>query len=257
MSRPITDAAEAAALLARLFAEASSAVVLTGAGLSTESGIPDYRSPGGLWSRMRPIEFGAFVASEAARLEDWRRRVIFEAEFAAARPNAGHLALARLAAAGRIDLLVTQNIDGLHTRAGTPPERLIEIHGNGTYATCLACGRRMEIAEAEATIAATGASPRCPACGGLVKAAVVSFGQAMPEAEMRRATRAARGCDLFVAVGSSLQVHPAAGLPIEAERAGARLVIVNGEATPLDPIAEIVVHARLGEVLGRLGETPG
>lgn len=242
----VTDIEEGRALLLRLFGEARRAVVLTGAGISTESGIPDYRSPGGIWSQFKPIEFSDFVRSETARLEDWRRRFIMKAEFDAAEPNVAHEALARLAAAGTVSLLITQNIDGLHARAGTPTERLLEIHGTGTHASCLKCGLRAELAEVEAGIAATGVAPHCRACGGLVKAAVVSFGQAMPADALARCERAVQSCDLFVAVGSSLQVYPAAGLPLLARAAGAELVIINGEATPLDGRADHVLRGTIG-----------
>jgi NAD-dependent deacetylase len=222
-------------------------VALTGAGVSTESGIPDFRSPGGIWSRMQPIVYQEFIASEAARLEDWRRRFAMNADFARAEPNPGHVGLARLVASGRVATLITQNIDGLHGRAGTPPERLIEIHGNATHGHCLDCRRPMSLEDARSVIAATGASPRC-ACGGLVKAAVVSFGESLPAALLTRAVKAARAADLFLVVGSSLVVQPAASLPEAAKGNGARLVIVNREATPLDALADLVVRASIGGV---------
>ncbi|MBT9288092.1 SIR2 family NAD-dependent protein deacylase [Prosthecodimorpha staleyi] len=244
----VSDLAEGRRILAEAIGAAKRLVLFTGAGVSTESGIPDFRSPGGLWSRMRPITFQDFVASEAARLEDWRRRFHLMAEFEAAIPNAGHRAMARLVGSGKAIALITQNIDGLHERSGVPEDRLIRLHGTGTHASCLDCHERMEIAEAEAAIAATGQSPRCPACGGLIKCAVVSFGQAMPEAEMTRAEAASRAADLFVAAGSSLQVHPAAGLPVAARRAGARLLIVNRDETALDSLADRVLRGPIGRL---------
>jgi NAD-dependent deacetylase len=239
------------AALARLIEGAERIVALTGAGISTESGIPDYRSPGGLWTTIKPITYQAFVASEAARLEDWRRRFAANERFRSAEPNAGHRALALLAREGRLVGLITQNIDGLHQRAGFPPDRLIEIHGNATHGRCLDCGTEMPLDAAEAMIAATGAAPRC-ACGGLVKAAVVSFGETLPEAALRRATKWAENCDLFLVVGSSLSVQPAASLPLVARRAGAALVLVNRDPTPLDGLCELTLRQPIGAVFGAL-----
>jgi NAD-dependent deacetylase len=237
--------------LRRLIDGARNLVALTGAGISTESGIPDFRSPGGIWTRMKPITFQEFVASEAARLEDWRRRFTMNANFAAAKPNAGHYALAHLAAEGRLQAVITQNIDGLHQRAGLPAERLIEIHGNATHGSCLDCRATMSLGEVRQQIEATGAAPRC-ACGGLVKAAVISFGERMPAEAMRRAAELAAGTALFLVIGSSLQVQPAASLPVTAKRAGATLVIVNRDETPLDEMADAVVREPIGAVFRRI-----
>jgi NAD-dependent deacetylase len=237
--------AEIAALV-RLLSTSQRIVALTGAGISTESGIPDFRSPGGIWSRMKPITFQAFVASEEARLEDWRRRFKMNAEFARAEPNAGHRLLARLGADGKLLAVITQNIDGLHQRAGLPADLTIEIHGNATHGRCLSCGESMALAEVRRLIDATEAAPRCR-CGGLVKAAVISFGERMPEEAMRRAAEHATAADLFLVMGSSLQVQPAASLPLLARRAGACLVILNREPTPLDREADLVIRASIGE----------
>lgn len=250
----VTDPQEGRRILADEIGAARAVVFFTGAGVSTESGIPDFRSPGGLWSRMRPIEFDEFLGSEEARLEDWRRRFHLMREFEAAEPNVAHRAMAALVASGRALAIITQNIDGLHERSGLPEDRLIRLHGTATHAECLGCGARSEITEAEAAIAATGRSPVCAECGGLIKCAVVSFGQPMPELAMARADRATRAADLFVAVGSSLQVHPAAGFPASARRNGARLVIVNGEETPLDSIAHVVLRGPIGHLFD--GMTP-
>lgn len=239
---------EQSRLLGQLIASAERIVGFTGAGISTESGIPDFRSPNGLWSRMKPIEFQTFVQSEAARLEDWRRRFIFLDQFRAATPNAAHRALARLVTDRRAIGIITQNIDGLHQRSGVPADRLIELHGNGTYATCLDCGARVELDGIEAGIAASGHAPRCEACGGLVKAAVISFGQSLRPADMWAAEEMAEEADLFLAIGSSLVVQPAASYPIVAKRAGATLVIVNAEPTPLDGIADLVLRGPIGAV---------
>lgn len=248
----VEDPAEGALLLEREVARAERVVIFTGAGISTESGIPDYRSPGGLWTKIQPIYFQDFVSSEEARLADWKRRFRFRDEVKAAAPNQGHLAIARMIASGKAGAVITQNIDGLHQRAGVPADRVIEIHGNATYATCLDCGRRHELDTMEAVIERTGASPRCSACGGLVKAAVISFGQAMPAREMMRAEHAIEDADLCLAIGSSLQVQPAASLPMAAKYHGARLVIVNRDPTPLDGIADHVLRGAIGEVFSRL-----
>jgi len=248
----VVDPREGGRILADLVGEARLAVVFTGAGISTESGIPDFRSPNGIWSKIKPIYYDDFVSSETARLEDWRRRFLFRDEFRAAEPNVAHRAIARWIEEGRANAVITQNIDGLHERAGVPRDRLIEIHGNATYATCLECGRRHELDTMEEVIARTGLSPRCSACGGLVKAAVISFGQAMPTREMMRAEHAIEEADLFVAVGSSLQVQPAASLPMAAKYQGARLVIVNRDPTPLDGLADRVLRGAIGEVFAAL-----
>ena len=234
-----------------LVAGAGRIVVLTGAGISTESGIPDFRSPGGLWSRMRPITYQEFVASEEARLEEWRRRFRMNATFASAEPNEGHRGLVRLMEAGKLLGLITQNIDGLHQRAGLPSERVIEIHGNSTRAHCLDCRTPMTLEDVRDAIDATGRSPRCE-CGGLVKAAIVSFGERIPEAAMAKATALAESADLFLVVGSSLLVQPAASLPLVAKRSGATLAILNRDSTPLDSHADFMLQAPIGEVFSTL-----
>lgn len=245
----------ASADLASLFRESSRAVAFTGAGLSTESGIPDFRSPGGLWTQNKPIPFEAFMTSRAARTEAWRRKFVMDESFRNAQPSQGHRVLAALARAGRLDGIITQNIDNLHQDSGVAAGQLIELHGNGTYATCLACGRRYELAWVrERYDALGGEAPDCEACGGPVKSATISFGQAMPEAAMRLATEWTLGADLFLAIGSSLVVYPAAGLPIAASRNGARLVIVNREPTPLDDLADLVIAAEIGPLMTALAK---
>ena len=193
-----------------------------------------------------PVQYQDFVRSEDSRMEDWQRRFEMADIFGRARPNAAHRALAGLVQRGRMDLLITQNVDGLHQASGVPPDRLVELHGNSTYATCLDCGAHAELAMLR-PVYDSGASPRCSVCGGLLKAAVVSFGQAMPEAEMRRAMEAAENCGLFLVLGSSLAVHPAAGLPALAVRAGEELVIINREPTPLDSLASVLIRMPLAE----------
>jgi NAD-dependent deacetylase len=229
----------------------SSEVVLpfTGAGISTECGIPDFRSPGGIWTKMQPIQFDAFLARQDMRDEAWRRRFAMEDEFGGARPGRGHCALASLYRAGKAPGVITQNIDNLHQASGIAAEHVVELHGNTTYATCLDCARRYEMAWVrERFEAAGGRAPEC-GCGGYIKSATVSFGQAMPEAAMRRAEELTLGCDLFLAIGSSLVVWPAAGFPLMAKRNGARLAILNREATEFDDMADLVVREDIGSVL--------
>ncbi|MGH6887887.1 MAG: SIR2 family NAD-dependent protein deacylase [Rhizomicrobium sp.] len=235
--------------LADLLRAARNAVVFTGAGISTESGIPDFRSPGGLWTRMAPIDFEDFVSSAAMRKESWRRRFAMEDMFAAAGPNAGHVAIAALVACGCVSYVITQNVDDLHRISGVPPEKIIELHGNTRYARCLDCGARAELVPIRNWFEARGEAPDCADCGGLLKTATISFGQAMPEAEMERAERATRACDLFLVLGSSLVVYPAAGFPLIAKRGGAKLVIVNREPTDLDGEADLVLHTTTGSLL--------
>lgn len=226
-------------------------VVFTGAGISTESGIPDFRSPGGIWTRFKPIDYQDFVSSVEARRETWRRKIETDKSMTVAEPNRGHLAVAALVRRGVVSHVITQNIDGLHQRSGIPAEQVIELHGNATYAKCLECGHRHEIEPIKAAFARDETLPICHACeSDLVKTATISFGQAMPEAEMRRAEAATLECDLFIAVGSSLVVYPAAGFPVVAKRNGARLAIVNREATDLDDMADLVVNAEIGPTLG-------
>ena len=233
----------------RRLVEASDVVVpFTGAGISTECGIPDFRSPGGLWTNMAPIRFGDFVASQAMRDEAWRRRFAMEAQFGGAKPGRGHRALASLHRSGKSPGIITQNIDDLHQASGVPRDAVVELHGNTTYATCLGCAKRYELAWARERFDAGGRVPDC-GCGGIIKTATVSFGQAMPEVAMRRADDLTRACDLFIAIGSSLVVWPAAGFPVMAKRNGARLVIVNREPTELDDIADLVVRQDIGAAL--------
>ena len=236
--------------LTDLIAAAGRTVAFTGAGISTESGIPDFRSPNGIWSKTTPIYFDEFVRSEEARREAWRRKFEVDRDIDGAEPNRGHRALAKLVRTGKVTAVITQNIDGLHQASGVPEERMIELHGNGTYATCLTCGIRYELASIKAAFQADGAAPACADCGGPVKAATISFGQMMPEREMERARVETLACDLFIVAGSSLVVYPAAGFPALAKKNGAKLVIINRDPTGLDDIADLVIHLEIGPVLG-------
>jgi NAD-dependent deacetylase len=229
--------------------DARRVVVFTGAGMSTESGIPDFRSPGGVWSRMKPIYFQDFVASEERRREAWTRAFTGAAGWVGAKPNAGHFAVARLVSQGKAELVITQNVDNLHQDSGVADERVIELHGNAAYAKCLGCGERHELADLKGPFLERGVVPACRACGGLVKTATISFGQPMPAEKMARAEAAALACDLFLVLGSSLVVFPAAGLPLLAKRNGAALAIVNREPTDQDAYADLVLHDEIGAVL--------
>jgi NAD-dependent deacetylase len=236
--------------LARMIAQAQRAVVFTGAGISTESGIPDFRSPGGIWTRMAPIDFADFLVSEEARRETWRRRFAMEETFREARPNRGHRAVAELVRRGTVAAVITQNIDGLHQASGITDDRVVELHGNTTYAHCLDCKTRYELEALRIAIERDGDAPICDDCGGFVKTATISFGQTMPVAAMRRAEIETLAADLFIVAGSSLVVYPAAGFPELAKRNGATLVIINREPTGLDTIADRVLNRAIGETLG-------
>lgn len=235
--------------LARLIADARRLVVFTGAGISTESGIPDFRSPGGIWSRMKPIYFQDFVSDPAKRREAWTRTFSGRARWVGRSPNAGHEAVARLVAQGKVTAVITQNVDNLHQASGVPSEKIIELHGNASYATCLECSERHELAELQEGFLKAGEIPYCRCCGGLVKTAAISFGQAMPAEPMARAEAATLDCDTFLVLGSSLVVHPAARFPLLAKRNGAVLAIVNREPTDLDGFADLVLHDEIGPAM--------
>lgn len=235
--------------LRQLIEQSHRVVVFTGAGISTESGIPDFRGPQGLWETVSPIDFNEFVHSEEKRRERWRRQFTGDDTMAKAEPNAGHIAVATLVQIGKVTHVITQNVDGLHQKSGIPPGKIIELHGNSNYATCLDCAIRYELPDLKKEFLVNGTVPMCSACGGIVKTATISFGQAMPQQEVIRAEEATLTCDLFVAIGSSLVVHPAAGYPVMAKRNGAALVIINNEATDLDPICDLVLHHQIGETL--------
>jgi NAD-dependent deacetylase len=236
--------------LRQMIEEARRVVIFTGAGISTESGIPDFRSPGGIWTKMRPIDFSDFLASDEARRETWRRRFATDETLRKAEPNRGHRAVATLVNRGKASAVITQNIDGLHQASGVPANRVIELHGNTTYAHCLDCAQRYELEDIRVGFERTGEAPNCDACGGFVKTATVSFGQSMPPAAMIRAEEETLASDLFITIGSSLVVYPAAGFPELASRNGARLVILNREPTGLDALADLVLNREIGVTLG-------
>jgi NAD-dependent deacetylase len=238
--------------LHELIASAKRIVAFTGAGISTESGIPDFRSPGGIWTKYQPIYFDDFMSSEEMRREAWRRKFATDETMLKAEPNAGHRALAKLVEQGRMTAVITQNVDGLHQRSGIPESKIIELHGNSTYASCLDCGQRHELEPIRKAFVGKGTLPICEKCDGIVKTATISFGQSMPEIQMARAQDETMSCDLFIVLGSSLVVYPAAGFPRIAKRRGAKLVIVNRDPTDQDSDADLVVHAEIGPTLSRV-----
>ncbi|NKB97879.1 MAG: NAD-dependent deacetylase [Pseudomonadales bacterium] len=241
---------ESIQLLGQLIDESQRIACFTGAGISTESGIPDFRSPGtGLWTKMKPIQFQDFIASEEARQDSWQRKFSGDRTMENATPNQGHYALARLVEEGRCTGIITQNVDNLHQNSGVPDEQVIELHGNACYATCLSCHTRYELSDLEAQFKTLQRVEPCSRCGGIIKTATISFGQSMPETEMRRAQEITEACDLMIVLGSSLTVYPAAGFPEYAQRAGARLAIVNREETPLDDVADVVVREQIGPTM--------
>lgn len=243
---------KAVSALAAMLAASSHVVLFTGAGMSTESGIPDYRSPGGVWDRFRPVEFSEFLASKDGQRKFWRRKFATHDMIADAEPNRGHRAVAKLMEHNRLACIITQNVDGLHQKSGVPEGRVIELHGNTTYAVCLDCAARYDLGPIRNAFLDDESLPQCTACGGLIKTGTISFGQAMPEEPMRRAEEVSRKADLMIAVGSSLVVYPAAGFPVLAKQEGCTLAILNREPTELDPLADLVIHDEIGPLLGDL-----
>ncbi len=243
----------------RLLADSRSVVVLTGAGISTESGIPDFRSPGGVWDRYDPSEltFDRFRASEETRRLYWQIAVESYPLLRDAQPNAAHAAVVAIERAGKLRCLVTQNIDGLHQKAGSNPQTTIEIHGTALRVNCIACGLEHDREQVHRRVLDGDAAPRCDGCGGPLKPATISFGQAMPAHATAAAFSAAQDCDLMIVVGSSLVVYPAAGIPEEAVRSGAKLLIVNREPTPQDGSAAVVVHGAAGESMSHIVAAAG
>lgn len=233
-----------------LIARSTRVVGFTGAGISTESGIPDFRSPNGIWANNRIIEYNEFINSRAGRIEYWRQKVSMWPEMRDAEPNAGHRAFAELERQGRLRALITQNIDGLHQKAGS--RNVIELHGTTVECECLTCGARISMDEAVERVESGDPAPECDLCGGLLKPATISFGQMMPVLAMQAAAEASQDCEVFLAVGSSLVVYPAAAFPKIAKRSGAALVIINRTPTQLDAIADLVVNEEIGKALPKL-----
>jgi NAD-dependent deacetylase len=225
----------------------SEIVVFTGAGISTESGIPDFRSPGGIWTKYRPITYQEYVRSEEARVESWRRRLESHETHKNAKPNVGHYFVQSLDQKRKLLGVITQNVDGLHSVSGIPDDKIVELHGSNRRIVCLSCSRYFDPNEVVKKLVGDFPSPRCDACGGILKSATISFGQAMPQAAMRQAQEWTEEAKIFIIMGSSLQVQPAATFPLIAKRNGALLAIINREPTPLDDEADFVHHGGIGE----------
>ena len=237
--------------VAVLILNAKRAVVFTGAGLSTESGIPDFRSPGGIWDRYNPEDFyyQNFISSEASREKYWEMATEMYEPMKKAQPNLAHLAIAEMERLGKLDSVITQNVDGLHHRAGNSPGKVIELHGTAMHVSCLHCQKRYDRELIQRRIKDGVRAPACEDCGGPLKPATISFGQPMPERETQQAYDLSSRCDLFIVIGSSLVVHPAASIPLVAKRAGAKLVIINRDPTPYDDMADVVIHDQAGPTL--------
>ncbi len=242
--------------IAEWIVESKNVVVFVGAGLSTESGIPDFRSPGGVWDKYDPEDFyfHNFLSKESSREKYWQMTTEMYDSMKDALPNAGHFAIAELEKLGKLDCLITQNIDGLHYKAGNSEAKVLELHGTAMHVTCLSCHKRYDRDEVQARIARGDKAPRCDACKGFLKPATISFGQSMPEWETAEASRRSEECDLFIVIGSSLVVHPAATMPVIAKRGGARLVIVNRDETACDKMADIVVNGPAGPTMAAILE---
>lgn len=239
--------------LADLIIEAKRIVVFTGAGVSTESGIPDFRSPGGLWNRFNPDDFtyDKFVHSAESRRKQWQ--LLWGGHFIEQiKPNPAHYAIAELERLGKLDCVITQNIDNLHQKAGVPAAKVFELHGNMQSVSCLRCRRQYPLAQIKVRLDAGEEIPDCEACHGILKPNVVLFGEALPEDVFEKAALHARRCDLFIVIGSTLIVYPAAYMPIYAAEAGARLVIINLSPTPMDDQATILIRAKAGEAMTRV-----
>jgi NAD-dependent deacetylase len=234
---------------AELMQVARRMVVLTGAGISTESGIPDFRSPGGIWQQIPPVGYREFLNSAQARQRYWQTRRNLSGKVAAAQPNAAHYALSELERRQLLLGIITQNFDGLHQDAGHAPERVIELHGTSREAACTLCGARSSITELQQRVEAGEVDPSCNVCGGYLKAATILFGQRVPERELARAKELVEKCDLFLVVGSSLKVVPAATLPRLALKRNVPLIIINLQPTPLDEYADVTIHEKAGLVL--------
>ncbi|HEY7167933.1 MAG TPA: Sir2 family NAD-dependent protein deacetylase [Candidatus Binatia bacterium] len=232
-------------------------VFFTGAGISTESGIPDFRSPGGVWTRYQPVYFDEFMASEAARIRHWKLKKETYALYKTVKPNVAHFSIRDFEARDQLLGLITQNIDGLHRMAGVSDGKLVELHGTDRLVTCLACGKRFEPSAIYEDLGEDFVSPKCGGCGGFLKSANVSFGQQMPAEPMRRAREWSEGSEIFIVLGSSLQVQPAASFPLIAKQNGALLAIINREETPLDDLADFVQHGPIGQFFEELNPLLG
>jgi NAD-dependent deacetylase len=240
------------AALANRITNSTAVVFFTGAGISTESGVPDFRSPGGVWTKYQPVLFEDFLASETARVQHWRLKKATYELFKTVQPNVGHYAICDFERRGQLLGLITQNIDGLHKMAGVSADKLVELHGTDRLVTCLSCGKGYEPAEVYENLGEEFTAPTCDGCGGFLKSANVSFGQSMPAAAMQRAQLWSESAEIFMVIGSSLQVQPAAAFPVIAKRSGALLAIINRDRTPLDDLADFIHHGAIGDFFREL-----
>jgi len=240
-----------AARVADLIINAQRIVVFTGAGVSTESGIPDFRSPGGIWDKFDPDDFTyqKFIRDPKARRKHWQ---LFRGLDVAAEPNPAHYAIAELERLDKLDCVITQNVDNLHQRAGVPDDKVFELHGNMQWVVCLSCGRRYPFEQVKARLDEGEEIPDCEACHGILKPAAVFFGEPLPDEVLKEATLRSRNCDLFIVIGSTLVVYPAAYMPIYAVSSGAKLIIINLSPTPMDRQASVLVRAKAGEAMPRI-----
>jgi len=227
-------------------------VFFTGAGISTESGVPDFRSPGGIWTKYKPVYFDEFMSSEAARVRSWRMKKEIHGLYKNVKPNMGHHSIKSFQDRGQLLGLITQNIDGLHSLAGVSEEKIVELHGTDRKVICLKCGKDFDPEKIMETIVGDFTAPVCDRCGGFLKSATISFGQQMPAEAMRRAQALSEGAEVFIVVGSSLQVHPAASFPVIAKQSGAFLAIINRDPTPLDTLADFTYRGAIGEFFQEL-----
>ena len=231
---------------------ATDVVFFTGAGISTESGIPDFRSPGGKWTRMQPVYFDDFMSSEEARVQAWQRKKESYQLYKDVQPNIGHTSISDFERRGKLLGLITQNIDGLHSRGGVSDDKIVELHGSDRTVVCLSCRKEFDPDEVLASLGEEFTSPRCDACDGLLKTGTISFGQPMPQAAMQQAQVWSEAADVFIVVGSSLVVQPAASFPVIAKQAGALLAIVNREATHIESLADYSYQGEIGEFFRQL-----
>ena len=238
--------------LNKLIRESKNLVFFTGAGISTDSGIPDFRGPRGVWKTSTPIYFQEFISSREKRVESWEKKFSNELSIDSASPNKGHIKIAEIMQKKDESHLITQNVDNLHQNSGVREKQITELHGNATYASCLDCNERYELMDLKQNFLKTHEPPSCTRCNGIIKSATISFGQAMPEKEMQLSQKKAIQSDLFICVGTSLAVFPAADLPALAKETGAKLVIVNNESTSLDHLADLVINRDISEVLSEI-----
>ena len=239
-------------MLNELISQSEALVFFTGAGISTNSGIPDFRGPKGIWKTSQPIYFRDFVNSEEKRIESWERKFSNELNINKAKPNLGHQKIAEIMEKKDLSHLITQNVDNLHQESGVNEDKITELHGNATYAKCLDCQLKYDLEELKMSFLSTKVPPQCSSCYGLIKTATISFGQPMPEKEMVVAQKKSINSDLFICIGTSLAVFPAADLPVLAKETGSKLVIINNEPTQMDHIADLVINRDISEVFSEI-----